>query len=227
MAFSVIFEEQLEIPFVRSLAEFRAWATSDDFPERGRIDFVAGRIEVDMSPEDLFCHGAPRIELVGALASLVKKGDRGDLWTTRVRVSCPNADLSVQPDLVFVSKASITSGRMRLVPKPTGEPDRYVELEGPPDLVAEIVDEATLTKDTRRLPAAYWRAGVPEFWLVDARGPALLFQVHRRGPSAYEPVAPDADGFQYSAVFDTRFRLTRTRNQHGRWMFDLEESKRP
>ncbi|OHB83603.1 MAG: hypothetical protein A2V98_16150 [Planctomycetes bacterium RBG_16_64_12] len=50
MATTVVFEERVEIPLnLRSLADFRRWATSDDFPERGRIDYVAGRIEVDMS----------------------------------------------------------------------------------------------------------------------------------------------------------------------------------
>jgi hypothetical protein len=53
MASSVIFEERVEIPYFHSLAEFRAWALSDDFPERGRIDYIDGRIEVDMSPENL------------------------------------------------------------------------------------------------------------------------------------------------------------------------------
>jgi Uma2 family endonuclease len=129
----------------------------------------------------------------------------------------------VEPDVVFLSHHSIESGRVRLVPKTSAEPDRYVELEGPPDLIVEIVSDSSVTKDTRRLPAAYWRAGVEEFWLVDARGETLLFQIHRRGRSAYEAILPDADGFQYSAVFETRFRLTRRRNEHGRWVFDLEE----
>ena len=41
MATSVIFEERVEIPLtIRSLAEFRRWAVSDDFPETGRIDYL-------------------------------------------------------------------------------------------------------------------------------------------------------------------------------------------
>ncbi len=223
MASSVVFEEQIEIPMVRSLAEFRAWATSDDFPERGRIDFLAGRIEVDMSPEDLFCHSTLRIEIIRVLAGITKRPGVGSLFSESSRVSCPAADLSVEPDIVFVSEESLESGRVRLVPKASGEPDRYVELEGPPDLIVEIVSDSSVTKDTQRLPAAYWRAGVEEFWLADARGETLVFEIHRRGRSAYEAVVPDAEGFQHSAVFKTRFRLSRRRNQHGRWVFDLEE----
>ena len=50
-----------------SLDDFRRWALSDDFPETGRIDFIEGRIEVDMAPEDLFCHGTLKTEIVAAL----------------------------------------------------------------------------------------------------------------------------------------------------------------
>ena len=67
MASSVIFEERVEIRYFRSLAEFRAWALSDGFPERGRIDYIGGRIEVDMSPENLFFHGSIKTEVVGEL----------------------------------------------------------------------------------------------------------------------------------------------------------------
>jgi len=53
MASSIIFEERVEIPMdVRTLADFRRWALSEHFPQTGRIDFVAGSIEVDMSPEE-------------------------------------------------------------------------------------------------------------------------------------------------------------------------------
>ena len=223
MASSVIFEEQVEIPFVRSLADFRAWAISEEFPERGRIDYVAGRIEVDMSPEDIFCHGTLKTEIVGVLSQIVKHRATGYLFSDCTRVSCPEADLSVEPDIVFVAEESLQGGRVRLIPKASGEPDRFVELEGAADLIVEIVSDRSATKDTRRLPAAYYRAGVREFWLVDARGADLRFEIYCPGPSAYQPVPPDAEAFTHSAVFGCRFQLTRRRNEHGRWVFDLKQ----
>ncbi len=64
----VVFEELVEVPLtVGSLADFRRWALSDDFPETGRIDFIDGRIEVDMAPEDFFCHGTLKSEIARAL----------------------------------------------------------------------------------------------------------------------------------------------------------------
>lgn len=223
MASCLLLEQQIEIPLTQSLAEFRAWALSDQFPEQGRIDYVAGRIEVDMSPEDIFFHGSLKTEVVGRLWQVLKRRRSGHLFSDRTRISSVPADLSSEPDVVYVSDGAIDTGRVRLVPKASGEPDRFVEIEGPPELVVEIVSDTSVQKDTRRLPPAYFRAGVDEFWFIDARGEPLVFQVHRRGASAFEPVPPDAAGFQHSRVFDASFRLVRWRNPSGRWVYDLEE----
>jgi Uma2 family endonuclease len=221
---TVIFEERLEIPAdVRSLADFRRWALSDEFPEKGRIDFIAGRIEVDMAPEDFFCHGSVKTEIAATLRQRVKRGRLGHLQIDRTRVSSPEADLSAEPDVVFVSHQTLESGRARLVPKAGHLPGRYVEVEGAPDLVVEIVSDTSASKDTRRLPVAYFRAGVREFWLADARGKVVLFTIYQPGPNGYEPVALDAEGFQPSAVFGCFYRLDATRDAQGNWEFDLRE----
>jgi len=220
VAATVILDEDFQVPFVGSLVEFRQWAASDSYPESGRIDYLAGRIEVDVSPEDLYTHGKLKTTLIAVLQRIVEKGDLGDLFSDRARVSCPEADLSAEPDLVFVSYGAVEGGRVRLVPKSTGEADRYVEMEGPPDLAVEIVSDRSAQKDTERLPQAYWRARIPEFWLADARGPALVFQIHRWTQGGYEPAPAGADGSQYSAIFRAWFGVTRRRNRAGRWTYD-------
>ncbi|MBC8874335.1 MAG: Uma2 family endonuclease [Planctomycetes bacterium] len=224
MATAVLIGEQIEIPAIsHGLSEFRRWATSDEFPEAGRIDFIAGRIEVDMSPEDLHTHGIPKTELVVVIGSRVRQRGLGELYTDRARVACPPTDLSVEPDIVFVSNEALDEGRVRLVPKSTGATDRYIELEGPPDLIVEIVSDSSVRKDTERLPERYCIAGVREYWLVDARGRDLIFHIHRHGESAYEPAPRDDELFQYSAVLDSWYRLDRTRNRHGRLQYTLQE----
>jgi len=45
-------------------------------------------------------------------------------------------------------------------------------------MVVELVGDASVGKDRRRLPPAYFAAGVTEFWLIDARGPELEFVIH-------------------------------------------------
>ena len=223
MATSILIEDQLEIPAITGLSDFRCWALSEQFPENGRIDYVAGHIEVDMSPEDLFAHGTPKIELVRVLANRVRSARTGELFADRTRISCPEADLSVEPDIVFVSDEAFDKGRVRLIPKSGGAEDRYVEMEGAPDLIVEIISDSSVRKDTDRLSAAYWHAGVREYWLVDARTDDLMFRIQQRGQSAYEASANDDDRFQYSHVLECWYRLERTRNRYGRLQYTLVE----
>lgn len=178
-----------------------------------------------MSPEELHTHGKLKIELVRVLANRVLELDLGELYSDRTRVSCPNADLSVEPDIVFVTEATLDSGGVRLVPKVSGVEDRYIELEGAPDLIVEIVSDSSVRKDTKRLPRSYWRAGVREFWLADARREQLFFRIHHRASSKYEPAALDDEAFQYSAVLSAWYRLDRSRNVRGRWQYTLREKR--
>jgi len=70
---SVIFEEAVAVPLgLTGLADFRRWSAAPEFPETGRIDFLAGTIEVDMSPEDIFCHGVLKAEVAAVLQRRIK-----------------------------------------------------------------------------------------------------------------------------------------------------------
>jgi Uma2 family endonuclease len=155
----------------------------------------------------------------------VKQGALGHLFTDSTRVCCPQAGLSAEPDVVFVSHGALHAGRVRLVPGSTPEPGRYVELEGPPDLIVEIVSDSSVGKDTRRLPEAYFKAGVGEFWLADARKDPIVFRIHRPGDAGYQAVEPDGDGFQPSSVFGCSFRLDSQRTGQGYWSFDLRQRR--
>ena len=135
------------------------------------------------------------------------------------------ADLSAEPDLVLVTDECLDGEKVRLIEKAGAGENRYVEIEGAPDLVVEIVSDKSVNKDTHRLPAAYFKAGVREFWLVDARGDEIVFRIHRRGDSGFEPVALVVDGFQSSVVLGCRYRLDRSRNAKGRWVYDLREKE--
>jgi Uma2 family endonuclease len=96
-----------------------------------------------------------------------------------------------------------------------------VEVEGPPDMVLEVVSDSSVAKDTQRLPEAYFAAGVGEFWLVDARGKNVVFRIHVRGGEGFRPVVSDTEGYQRSSAFPARFRLDAHRDRRGNWAFDL------
>jgi Uma2 family endonuclease len=191
------------------LARFRAWVRSDAFPDTGRIDWIGGEVSVDTSPEDLNTHNTPKAALGRDLGNLVEtRLDLGVVCADRMRVSVPAADLSVEPDVVVVRFATIDSGRVRLVPKATQEEGRYVEIQGPPDIVVECVSDSSQAKDKKKLFAAHHAAGVPEYWLVDARGPGPRLALHRRARARYTE-ARKRGGFARSEVLGLAVRLVR------------------
>jgi Uma2 family endonuclease len=132
-------------------------------------------------------------------------------------------DVSAEPDFVVITHESFDAGRSSLVPKASGEADRFVEVEGAPDLIVEIVSDSSVRKDTQRLPKAYFSAGVQEFWLIDARGKELLFQLHRRGPLSFIAADSDADGYQRSDVLQATYQLERSRHARGHWVYRLRK----
>jgi Uma2 family endonuclease len=219
----VVIEGELEIPPITNLAEFRDWATSDEFPERGRIDYICGMIEVsDMAPEALESHGSPKVEIVSVIHQRLKSRRLGKVFVDRTRLSNPTTGLSVEPDVLFVSYESIQSGRVKLVPL-RSHPYEYIEVEGAADLVVEIVSHSSVSKDRTQLPKEYFAAGVREYWLVDGRGDELAFDVFRRGRSAFTRTKPDAKGFMQSRVLETLFRFIRSRDEFGFWEYELLE----
>ncbi len=221
MVATIILDEAIEIPDgIRTLADFRRWTYSDEFPERWRIDYLKGRIEIDMAAEAAYSHGRPKIELVVVIGQLVKNLRSGDLYSDRTRISSLPGDLSSEPDLVFISTESIVSGRVRQISKSSGDED-VVEFEGAPDLVVEIVSDSSVAKDTKRLPQAYFEAGGREFWLLDARHEKLIFKIHPRGETEFVACPPDREGYQRSTVLGRRFRLDRRRDELGHWQYDL------
>jgi len=220
---ATIFEGGVRVPAAaHALISFREWVHSDRFPERGRVDFLDGDVELEMSPEDLYTHGAVKAAIAAELHSLVSSADLGHLFIDRARVTAPLAGLSVEPDIVVVLWGSFETGRVRHVPAKGGGEGRFVEIEGAPDLVVEIVSDGSERKDTERLPRLYARAGVPELWRIDARADRPLFQILTLTAVGYGGGQPDPEGWVLSAVLGRRFRLRRERARHTTWRYFLE-----
>ncbi|HEX6984485.1 MAG TPA: Uma2 family endonuclease [Planctomycetaceae bacterium] len=223
MSVGILIADELTIPpGIESLDDFRRWALSDEFPERARIDFIRGMIEVEFMPERLSSHGAVKVEVVRVLANRVWETDLGEIYVDQARVSSPEAALSAEPDIVVLEHETIESGRVRLIP--AADADDFVEIEGAPDLVVEIVSPSSVGKDTKRLPPAYFDAGVREYWLIDARGEELVFRLFRRGESGFEETPADREGFRPSGVLGRRYCLDRRRGRRDEWRYDLRES---
>jgi Uma2 family endonuclease len=216
--------ESLQIPEdAKSFEGFWRWVDSGEFPESGRIDFLGGEIEADMSPEDLYTHGALKVALVRTLGSLVIDTGLGDLQSDRSRFRSPFARVTTEPDIVAVFRESIESGRARLVPSTRRKgQNRIVAFEGAVDLIVEIVSDSSVGKDLNRLPPYYARAGVSELWLLDARGTEVRFDLLALQEGVYTIVPPDAEGWRRSPCLGRAFRLQRFHQPPFPWSYRLE-----
>jgi Uma2 family endonuclease len=202
-----------------TLDGFREWVTSDEFPEYLRISFIAQELWIDMSPEEVETHNKVKTTVVSSINNLNEELDLGELFSDRMLLTNTAVGLSTEADAALVTWRSYRTGKAHLVTL-KGKQGRYKELQGTPDWVLEIVSRWSVQKDTRKLRAAYHRAGIPEYWLIDARGEEIDFQILVRRKADYVAVAPQ-DGWYPSRVFGRRFRLERRRNRMGRWQYKL------
>lgn len=190
--------------WIVDLESFRRWADADDFPEDSRAWYLKGEVWIDMSKEQIFTHLAVKREFFFVLTGLVKAGNLGLFLPDGLLLSNEAADISGKPDATFVSKASIQANQVQLI---EGWDGGFVEMEGAPDMVLEVVSASSVHKDTVVLRQAYWQAGIPEYWLVDARQEPARFDILRRTARGYTATRK-REGWLRSAVFDKSFQLT-------------------
>jgi Uma2 family endonuclease len=200
-----------------SHAGFREWVTSDDFPQSLHAAFVAGEVLLDMSPEAIISHNQVKGAVTRAVGQIVDTEDLGRVYPDGALLTHLDAEVSTEPDMIFASWATLESKRLQAVVRP-GRQDS-VELSGTPDLVVEVVSDSSRRKDLILLREAYGRAGVSEYWLIDARGDSLRFEILLLGDDGY--VVAAADQPQRSRVFDRFFRLERMRDRLGEWRYRL------
>jgi Uma2 family endonuclease len=108
-----------------------------------------------------------------------------------------------KPDGMFLANASFETGKVRLV---EGMEEGYLEVAGAPDMVQEVISPTSEHKDRVTLRQAYWQAGIPEYWLVDARREPLFFDILRHTARGYTAMRK-SQGRLRSGVFGKAFRL--------------------
>lgn len=200
-------------------AGFRRWISAPDFPDGVRASFVEGEVFIEMSPDKIESHNKVKTAVTVALGRLVQDEDLGELYSDRALLSHEGASLSTEPDVLFASWETLNSGKLRKVPSARG--GDFTELEGSPDLVVEVVSDSSERKDTERLREAYARAGIAEYWIIDARGAEPRYQILTLAGDQYQAASSSPE--QHSAVFGRRFALRRDTNRAGYWRYRLEQ----
>jgi Uma2 family endonuclease len=203
---------------ITDLESFRRWARSGDIPENVRVSYLRGDLWVDLSMEQAYTHGRVKLRIASVLDNLADAEDLGQVFPDGMYLSHREAGLSTEPDAMFVSYDALRTGRIRRI---EGTRDGCVEFEGTPDMVLEVVSDTSARIDTKDMVELYWQAGIREYWLVDARGEPLRFDILRRGAKKYVATRRQAGGWLKSEVFGRNFRLTRDTDPVGDPRFRL------
>jgi Uma2 family endonuclease len=126
-------------------------------PEGAPVELIRG--ELVTSPAPKTSHQVVVMELGGLFWQIAKhSGGIGFFAPTDVILS---DDTILQPDVLYISKA-----RRNIVG------DR---INGPPDLVIEVLSAGAERRDRVAKLDAYARFGVPEFWIVDYQARVIDF----------------------------------------------------
>jgi Uma2 family endonuclease len=173
------------------------WTYDDLFslPDDGRrYEIIEGELYEMPSPN--FWHATTIMNLIALLLPVVG-ALHGRLYTASLDVFFPGAD-PVVPDILAILPSSRAVGRQRGV-------------EGPPDLIIEVLSPANRDHDLVTKRVLYARAGVREYWIVDPRrrtvdvltldrGAFHAVPDARSGPEIVSPLLGNAT-FQVERIF--------------------------
>jgi Uma2 family endonuclease len=212
----IIIEGKVVIPpWVDDLASFRVWRLSADAPTTGDLAYLGSDIWVDLSIEEFLTHNQVKAAFDFAINGIVLAAASGRYVPDRMLLTNEAADLSTEPDGLFFAWETVRNGRLRLLEKAD---HGIVELEGTPDMVLEIVSKNSVRKDTVVLRELYWKAGVPEYWLIDVRDGALSFEILSHAADGYVSTVAE-NRWMRSNAFGRKFQLERRSDPLGHPQF--------
>jgi Uma2 family endonuclease len=164
-----------------SYEEFLAWVD-----EERHAEWVDGEVIVSMPPRP--AHTQLGHLLATLLSHFARLHDLGEVIPAPVGMRLPSRPSFREPDVLFVAREHL---------------DRITAtwIEGPADLVIEIVSDESVRRDRVEKLAEYAAAGVREYWVFDPRPRRRDAAFHRLTEKGrYEPIPPDAAGRLHSSV---------------------------
>ena len=122
-------------------------------PQDGwRYEVIEG--ELHMAPAPRPRHQEATINLATAMSQFARSKRLGKVYTAPIDVLLPGLASPVQPDVLFIANERLDMVKEEFI-------------EGPPDLVIEVLSPSNWLDDRRIKFHLYARAGVREYWIVD------------------------------------------------------------
>lgn len=156
-------------PFA-SLGPYRS-ADYMALPEGELVELIEGRLVVSPAPVPLHQFLSA---LLTEIFTIVARRSGGMALSAPVDVRLSDVTI-LQPDLIYISES-----RRRII---------KTFVDGPPDLVVEILSKGTSRRDRVQKLDLYARYGVAEFWIVDPQAQLFEFLINENGRFAvHSPV---------------------------------------
>ena len=175
-----VVEPEVAPPRLRMVYEqWRAWADDAEV----KSEWVDGEVIVVMSTT--IRHADVSGFLYKLLSLYAEFLNLGRVFAETVEMRL--ADRSRVPDLLFIRRDHLH----RLTDQ---------RLVGPADLVVEVVSDDSVARDREEKAREYAAAGVPEYWVLDARLGQERADVYRLIDGRYQAAPLDAEGRYHSAA---------------------------
>ena len=164
-----------------SYEAYLAWADEDIHAE-----WVNNEVIVHMPPKQL--HQITVAFLLRLLGQFIELFHLGRLLPAPFEMRAVAGGPAREPDLLFVAQTHL---------------DRLCEerLNGPADLVIEVVSDDSVARDRADKFYEYQAAGIPEYWIIDSRpGRSRVDFYVLDNQGRYQPVPVDPDGRYHATV---------------------------
>lgn len=134
-----------------------------ELPEGAPVELIRGELVVSPAPRSSH---QTIVVLLAELFSAISRQSGGTTLIAPADVVLSDSTI-VQPDLLYVAKErrSIVANRVN----------------GPPDLVVEVISEGSERRDRIEKFATYARYEVPEYWIIDQSAQWIEFLILKDG----------------------------------------------
>lgn len=179
--FAITNQDTSEKRHQMSYEQFRAF-----LDEHTHAEWVAGEVTVFMPPNTI--HQRLTGFLFQILALYADLYDLGTVMTAPFEMRLRAGMSAREPDVLFVTREHLD--RLTLE-----------RLEGPADLVVEVVSDSSIARDRADKFYEYQEAGVREYWIIDPRPSKERADFYHLLPDGkYQAALPATDGRYHALV---------------------------